>query len=120
MIKGISLIHFMTTTSSICLNNIRKYVTYIPQSLPSKTLYIIDGTSVLHHSYYSKEYEKGSRALSKNGVDCTAVAIMLNRICRFINMVGPNYVVLTFDTDKNTTKKDLYPPYKMNRPKVSV
>ena len=93
-------------------------VTYIPQSLPPNTLYIIDGTSLIYKSYYSKENEKSARSLTKGDVDCTALGIMLNRLCRFINSVGPNSVVLAFDTNRDTVRRQLYAEYKATRSQV--
>jgi hypothetical protein len=91
---------------------------YIPGSMPEKTLYVIDATSLLFTTWFAKEHTRSNVIFTtRNGVDCRALAHMVGRLCYFMGTVRPNYIALTFDA-RNVIKRDLYPEYKATRKDV--
>jgi len=105
------------------------------EKLPSETIYILDGTSLLFHAFYSRQHNEGYKNiyLSKeytiaynkrndnniededNNIACGALTVMAINFARFIRNVKPKYVAVAFDTNSNTFRRKLYPAYKAQR-----
>lgn len=108
------------------------------EKLPSETIYILDGTALLFHAFYSRQHNEGYKNiyLSKeytmtyniniknnninigeadNNIACGALTVMALNFARFIRNVKPKYVAVAFDTNSNTFRRKLYPAYKAQR-----
>eukprot|EP00639_Heterosigma_akashiwo_P027600 CAMPEP_0194663484 /NCGR_PEP_ID=MMETSP0295-20121207/854_1 /TAXON_ID=39354 /ORGANISM="Heterosigma akashiwo, Strain CCMP2393" /LENGTH=190 /DNA_ID=CAMNT_0039544965 /DNA_START=249 /DNA_END=818 /DNA_ORIENTATION=+ len=80
------------------------------------TLYILDGTAMLHRCYYSKYREE--RLVNRGGqfIDTGALIEFSERVAHFLVTVRPKYVAMCFDEPRTTWRHIIYPQYKQNRP----
>ncbi len=77
---------------------------------PKKTLFLIDGSSFLYRAYY------GLKPLhSPSGVAVQAVFSFCRMIKKLIDVYGPEYVVLVWDSKGKTTRHEMFPAYKATR-----
>ncbi|HEB41872.1 MAG TPA: hypothetical protein ENI08_02540, partial [Candidatus Dependentiae bacterium] len=74
---------------------------------PKKTIFIIDGSSVLYRAYYSL------RSLhTPDGTPIQAVYSFCRMIKKLINMFEPEYILLVWDSKGKTTRHEVYEEYK--------
>ena len=112
--------------------------------IPSETIYILDGTSILYQSYHSSA-KSGfhsrhaltkaastiaiARAKSRNNgtllegsevdlVHCGALIQMADHLVRFVRKIKPRYLAVAFDAGETTFRHDLYSEYKAKRSPV--
>ncbi len=77
---------------------------------PKKTIFIIDGSSVLYRAYYSL------RSLhTPDGTPIQAVYSFCRMIKKLINMFEPEYILLVWDSKGKTTRHEVYEEYKATR-----
>jgi len=77
---------------------------------PQKTLFLIDGSSFLYRAYY------GLKPLhTPNGIAVQAVFSFCRMIKNLIEIYGPEYVALVWDSKGKTTRHELFPDYKATR-----
>lgn len=106
-------------------------------NVPDETMYILDGTSMLFHAYYSREHSTNHKdvifsphmasllhnklALPQGEADlaCGALVVLAMNLARIIKDLKPRYVAVAFDAGKKTFRHDQYPLYKGNREPVS-
>ena len=77
---------------------------------PKKTIFLIDGSSVLYRGYY------GMRALhTSKGVPVQAVYTFCRMIKKLIDTFKPLYIVIVWDPKGKTTRHEVYEDYKATR-----
>ncbi len=77
---------------------------------PKKTIFLVDGSSFLYRAYYSL------RPLhSPKGVAVQAVYGFCRMIKKLIDMVGPEYIAIVWDSKGKTKRHEVYPAYKETR-----
>jgi 5'-3' exonuclease len=142
--KKLSSIKRYASDISSKIENIN-YNSFTYEQLPDETLYIIDGTSMLFTSYFSRYNQNELKdcyltqelsvkvlkdikinpedessfeqavALYDGLVPCGALTAMMHNFARFIKDVKPRYVVAAFDAGKGTFRHEIYPEYKRQR-----
>lgn len=78
--------------------------------LPFNTVFLIDGSSLLHRAYHSRQYLTTSK-----GVPTGAVYGAMQWIKNYIDVYKPLYVVVALDTVRTSFRNGIYPEYKANR-----
>jgi DNA polymerase-1 len=77
---------------------------------PQKTLFLIDGSSFLYRAYY------GLKPLhTPSGIPVQAVYSFCRMIKKMIDLYGPHYVALVWDSKGKTTRHEIFPEYKATR-----
>ncbi len=77
---------------------------------PKKTVFVIDGSSLLYRSYY------GMRPLhTSKGVPVHAVYNFCRMIKKMVEKFGVQYIALVWDSKGKTTRHEMYPEYKATR-----
>ncbi|AGJ91051.1 5'-3' exonuclease [Mycoplasma putrefaciens] len=80
----------------------------------TKPILLIDGYHLLHKGYYGTlKRKKLSR--NKDGVPINAIYTFAANIFKFINSNKYHSIIVTFDVDKESFRKQLYPNYKAKR-----
>ena len=75
-----------------------------------KTLFLIDGSSFLYRAYY------GLKPLhAPSGEPVQAVFSFCRMIKKMIDLYGPHYVALVWDSKGKTTRHTIFPDYKATR-----
>ncbi|HLC07224.1 MAG TPA: DNA polymerase I [Candidatus Babeliales bacterium] len=75
-----------------------------------KTLFLIDGSSFLYRAYY------GLKPLhTPSGMPVQAVFSFCRMIKKMIDLYGPQYVALVWDSKGKTTRHQIFPDYKATR-----
>jgi len=75
-----------------------------------KTLFLIDGSSFLYRAYY------GLKPLhAPSGEPVQAVFSFCRMIKKMIDLYGPHYVALVWDSKGKTTRHNIFPEYKATR-----
>ena len=75
-----------------------------------KTLFLIDGSSFLYRAYY------GLRPLhTSSGIAVQAVFSFCRMIKKMIDLYGPKYVALVWDSKGKTTRHEIFADYKATR-----
>ena len=86
----------------------------------TKTLYILDGTSLLYTSFFSKQSQLGQAnailSAKHDYLACGALVTMMNRLVKLLQSHRPDFVAVAFDTSKRTFRHELFPEYKQKRP----
>jgi len=121
-----------TTTTTTTISS--KQITH--DQLPAETIYILDGTALLFHAYFSRQHNDGYKNVylskeyttsngikstkdnsndNENDIACGALTVMAFNFARFIRNVKPKYVAVAFDANSDTFRKKLYPSYKAQR-----
>ena len=77
---------------------------------PDRTLYIVDGTSMLFRSYFGKFLKTNDQ-----GIEVGAVMGMSMFLAKFIQTVRPSYLAGVFDAARLTFRNEIDPRYKANR-----
>lgn len=111
------------------------------EDLPSETLYVLDGTAMLFHGYFSRESKSPeladaffhrstaiamARQLSPAGelrdlsnkivLSSAALTVAALRFARFVRDVQPSYVAMAFDVSRKSLRRaELLPEYKQHR-----
>lgn len=89
-------------------------------SLPSDTLYVLDGTAMMYRSYFGKESTTRYRNVKASGGEDSSystLAAFAATFARLLKDIRPKYIATAFDTGK-TFRNDIFPSYKQNREKV--
>ena len=91
------------------------------KQLPEKTLYVLDGTSMLYFGYHGlmgmrKYYDEEEWAQQP---PVNTLTVMANQFAKFVVDVRPNYLAVAMDCGKKTFRNSLFPKYKEGRPEVS-
>jgi len=73
-------------------------------------IYIIDGSSYIFRAYYAIRSLSNSKGLPTN-----AVYGFTQMVLRLVKDEKPEYLVMVFDTEKPSFRKEKYEPYKANR-----
>jgi DNA polymerase-1 len=79
-------------------------------SLDKKTIYIIDGSSLLYRSYYGLTSMQTSK-----GVPVQAIYGFCRAIKKIIDEMAPYLMVIAWDSAGQTTRKKVYDAYKAHR-----
>lgn len=116
-------------------------ISFTHNDLPSETLYVLDGTAMLFHAYFSRESKSSEladaffhpsaadamtqrlsaagklRDLTGNGaMSSAALTVAALRFARFVRDVRPTYVAMAFDVSrKSLFRAELLPEYKQHR-----
>lgn len=115
--------------------------TFTHKDLPSETLYVLDGTAMLFHAYFSREgrsselvdaffhpsaHEFIMQRLNAAGrpsglpdagtISSAALTVAALRFARFVRDVQPSYVAMAFDVSrKSLFRSEMLPEYKQHR-----
>ena len=76
-------------------------------------LYLIDGMALAYRGHFA--FIRNPLKNSK-GFPTSAIYSFLATIRRIIDAEGATEIVVVFDTDRETFRKDIYPEYKAHRP----
>jgi DNA polymerase-1 len=77
---------------------------------PQKTLFLIDGSSFLYRAYY------GLKPLhTPSGIAVQAVFSFCRMIKKMIDLYGPEYIALVWDSKGKTTRHEMFADYKATR-----
>src|SRR5579863_1841737 len=75
-----------------------------------KTIFLVDGSSFLYRAYY------GLKPLhTPSGIAVQAVFSFCRMIKKMIDVYGPEYIVLVWDSKGKTTRHEMFPEYKATR-----
>jgi hypothetical protein len=90
------------------------------KALPEKTLYVLDGTSMLYFGYHGligmrKYYDEEEWAQQP---PVNTLTVMANQFAKFVVDVRPNYLAVALDCGKKTFRNTLFPQYKEGRAEV--
>jgi DNA polymerase-1 len=90
------------------------------KDMPEKTLYILDGTSMLYIGYHSlmgmrKYYDENEMA---NRPPLNTISVLTHNFAKFVADVNPQFIAVAFDCAKKTFRNDLFPEYKQGRVEV--
>eukprot|EP01038_Epipyxis_sp_PR26KG_P013068 gene13068-17517_t len=139
--KSVQISRFGSKNRAISKEIYDDYYPFTYTNLPEETIYIIDGTALLHSSYYSTEHKNNHldsffssnvsstiieklsinnnkellSILSSQALRCGALVAMTMHFARFIRDIQPKYVVIAFDFGKKTFRNQIYPEYKQQR-----
>ncbi len=143
--KLLSVVQRYASDTSDKIDNNINYNTFTHEQLPEETLFIVDGTSLLFTSYFSRYNQNELKdcyltqefsakvlkdikinpedqssfdqavALQDGLVPCGALTAMMHNFARFIKDVKPRYIVAAFDAGKGTFRHEIYPEYKRQR-----
>ncbi|AJM71637.1 5'-3' exonuclease [Mycoplasma yeatsii] len=80
----------------------------------TKPILLIDGYHLLHKGYYGTLKRK-KISTNKDGIIINAVYTFAANIFKFINSNNYHCIIVTFDIDKESFRKQLYPNYKAKR-----
>ncbi|CAM9873184.1 unnamed protein product [Chrysoparadoxa australica] len=87
--------------------------------LPDETLYLLDGTAMMHRAFHGKG--SGSYLAADGATEVAALKAMGIELAQFIAEVKPRYLAMAFDTDRNTTfRRVIMPSYKAQRPALPL
>lgn len=78
-----------------------------------KKMLLIDGNSVLFRAYYATLYSR--RMSTSNGIPTNATYGFIHMILKAIDIIEPDHVLVAWDTDSQTFRKEQYPEYKGTR-----
>ena len=91
------------------------------KSLPSDTLYVLDGTAMMYRCFYGMESRTRYRLVTTSpeheSVPCGALASFAAGLAKLIREIKPNYLVTAFDTGR-TFRNEIFSEYKKHRGKV--
>lgn len=117
-------------------------------SLPSETLFLMDGTAMLYLSHFSQVGREGKspafsdsyalqwlarqtdetrarlveetppNASSPSSLSCAALVAAASSFAHLVNVFHPAYLAVAFDSPHPTFRTALYPPYKKQRKKA--
>lgn len=80
----------------------------------TKPILLIDGYHLLHKGYYGTLKRK-KISTNKDGIIINAVYTFAANIFKFVNSNNYHSIIVTFDIDKESFRKQLYPNYKAKR-----
>lgn len=78
-----------------------------------KKLLLIDGNSVLFRAYYATLYTR--KMATSNGIPTNAVYGFINMVNKALDIIQPDYVLVAWDKDSQTFRKEQYAAYKGTR-----
>jgi DNA polymerase-1 len=78
---------------------------------PSKTVYLVDGSSYVYRAYHAIRNLSNSKGFPTN-----AVFGFVNMILTLFGKKTPQYAAIVFDTKGPTFRHEIFPEYKANRP----
>jgi DNA polymerase-1 len=78
--------------------------------MPGKTLYLIDGNSLLYRSYYAVQ-----RLSTAGGFPTNAIYGFLIALRRILDEAGPGYLGVVFDAPGAKIRQEVYQDYKAHR-----
>jgi DNA polymerase-1 len=76
---------------------------------------IIDGNSLGCRAAFAHNPKRGADLHTKDGMVTGTIYRFLNMMDKICHQLRPTHMVISWDTDKNTFRKQLYPEYKANR-----
>ena len=77
---------------------------------PTKTMFIIDGNSLINREYYGMP-----PLTSRNGVYTNAILGFINKLIKYIDQLSPDYAAVAFDLPAPTFRHLEYSGYKASR-----
>ncbi len=81
-----------------------------------KQMIIIDGNSLLFRAYYATAYNGPELMHTKDGIPTNAIFSFSNMMGKIIDeMPDDAHILVAFDTNKNTLRKQEMESYKANR-----
>ena len=91
------------------------------KDMPDKTLYILDGTSMLYTGYHSlmgmrKYYDENEMA---SRPPLNTISVLTQNFAKFVADVNPRVIAVAVDCAKKTFRNELFPEYKQGRVAVS-
>lgn len=96
------------------------------RNLPDDTIFLLDGTSLLFTSHYSREvaaeYADATAKfpVSETELPCGALIGLALHFSRLVRDLKPKYIVAAFDFGSTTFRHEIYPEYKSQRKDAPV
>lgn len=84
-------------------------------SLPSETLYILDGTHMLHRAYHGHDNPDKFTVGKDDYNSYGGLVAMTMSLARFIRDIRPKYLAIALDSGRTTFRNDIYADYKSHR-----
>ncbi|VAW40271.1 DNA polymerase I [hydrothermal vent metagenome] len=81
--------------------------------MPTKTLYLVDGSAYLYRAYFVPALQRLS---NDKGEPTGMIYGVINMINRMLNEYKPEYMAVVFDAPGKTFRHDMYEQYKATRP----